>query len=203
MGYSNITDAVTLAFHDTIKPSSCQGKLSCVSMLYMEIALVAKDSLRIKGKQASLFVDPSEKVVYTAALLIRLPIESVQLYDDAVIMNGPGEYEVGGIKISGMRSEGAMVYSLRIDGVSVLVGRIQTLEKLQQKLGEHQIVVAYEDSVGNASFITSLATNVVIFYGDKAREIATSLGKENVTEASKYVTTVDKLPAEVETVILS
>ena len=201
-GLQSRANAVTLEIHHTIKASSCQGKYTCVSMVYMEIALLPKDSLRIKGKHATLVVDPQDKTAYNAGLLIRLSPEQVTPIENSVIISGPGEYEVGGIKMTGLRSEGDVTYSMIVDGVDVLVGRIGTIEKLQQKLKEYHIVIAYEDTVRDASFITGIATNVVIFYGEKGREIANSFGKENVKEMQKYMTTVDKLPAEVETIIL-
>ena len=86
--------------------------------------------------------------------------------------------------------------------VDVLVGKISALDAMQHKLKEHHIVVALCDEIVTASFLTSLASNVVIFYGDKAREISQAFGKDNVKPMPKYVTTKEKLPSEVETVIL-
>jgi hypothetical protein len=169
----------------------------------MEIAILAKDSLRIKGKQATLVVDPMEKASYSAALLVRLSPDDVKPAEEGVIISGPGEYEIGGVKITGLRAEKDLVYSMSVDGVDVLVGRIRTIEKLQQKLKEHHIVVAYEDEIRDAAFITGIATNVVIFYGEKGREIAKAFGKENIKEMNKYSVTREKLPTEVETVILN
>lgn len=168
----------------------------------MEIALLPNDSLRIKSKYASLVIDPSDKTAYNAALLLRLSASDIKMLEQTVIIDGPGEYEVGGIKLTGMRIENDRVYSIVLDGIDVLIGKLSALEKLQHKLKEHHIVIAYDERVENASFITSLATNVVVFYGEKAREIATTFGKENVKEIGKYITTFDKLPPEVETIVL-
>jgi hypothetical protein len=168
----------------------------------MEIALVGKDSLRIKGKHSTIVVDPQEKSSYNAALLLRMTSGAVNPVEDSVIISGPGEYEVGGVKITGLRSGEENTYSLLVDGIDILVGRIRTIEKLVQKLKEHHIVIAYEDEVRDASFMTGVATRVVMFYGEKGREIAQAFGKENVKEMSKYTSTLDKLPTEIETVIL-
>jgi hypothetical protein len=43
---------------------------------------------------------------------------------------------------------------------------------------------------------------VIIFYGEKAAEIAQTFGKETVKQMAKYSTTKDKLPQEVETIVL-
>lgn len=171
--------------HNTIKATSCQETVPCARMRYMEIALLPKNSLKIKGKHASFIVDRGQ-IIKT----------------DAIVIDGPGEYEIGGIKISGSRSDGEVVYNLNVDGVDVLLGKLSTLEKQQHKLKEQNIVVVDVDSLTNASFVTSLASSVVIFYGEQAPTLIEKFGKENIKNVQKYTAVSGKLPAEVETVIL-
>lgn len=176
---------------------------ACVSMRYMEIALLSTSSLRIKDKVVSFVVDPTDKTFYNAALLVEENILDVQTPEETVIINGPGEYEVGGVKMVGYRAENNALYSLSIAGVDVLLGNIKAMEKMQNKVKEHNIVIALCNEVSNASFLTALTTNVLMFYGEKAAEVSQSLSKENINTTSKYTTTKDKLPQEVETVVLS
>lgn len=173
------------------------------SMKYMEIALLSKSGIRIKGKQASLAMDPSDKAAYDAVLLLAKQPEEVTKPENGIIVTGAGEYEVGGIKITSLRSENDLLYSVIVDGVEVLVGKLGVLEQMQHKLKEHQIVVVYCDAEGSSSFITSLAEKLVMFYGEKAKEISDAFGKENVKVMSKYSSTKDKLPTEVETILLA
>lgn len=175
----------------------------------MEIALLPRISLKsvsiglkIKSKHASFVVDPPEKSSYNAALVLNKTSDQLNMQDDAVVINGPGEYEIGGVKLSGTRSEGEILYSLNVDGVEILLGKISTLEKQQHKLKEQDIVVAYVDLMTNASFVTSLASSVVIFYGNQASALVEKFGKGNVKSVQKYSAISGKLPAEVETVIL-
>lgn len=168
----------------------------------MEIAILAKNSLRIKGKHASLVVDPQEKTMANAALVLNRSLDQLNIQEEAVVIDGPGEYEIGGVKMSGMRNEGEILYDLNVDGVEILLGKLTSLEKQQHKLKEQNIVVAYVDSIAPSSFITSLASNVVIFYGEHAKEVASTFGKGNVVAMQKYSGTVEKLPQEVETIIL-
>jgi hypothetical protein len=167
----------------------------------MEIALLTKSGLRIKGKQATLAIDPVDKATYEAVLLLAKTPEEVTKVD-TILITGAGEYEIGGIKVSGVRSESDLLYSITVDGVEILVGKLDVLEKMQHKLKEHNIVVVNCTTEAGASFITSLAENVVMFYGEKAQEISASFGKENVKPMNKYSSTKDKLPTEVETVLL-
>lgn len=173
----------------------------------MDITVLPKNGLKIKGKSSYFLVDPSGKQTQdrsepSAVIALAIPIADLSVPNNAVVVNGPGDYEIGGIKMSATRSEGEIIFNPKVDGVDIILGKLSSLEKLQHKLKDQNIVIAYVDSVINASFITSLSSNVVIFYGDNAEEAAKSFGKENISKMPKYSVTLDKLPQEVETVIL-
>lgn len=171
-------------------------------MVYMEISIVPQTALRIKGKQMTIGIDQVDKTNSRGTIIVAADPKSLKQQEDNVIINGAGEYEVGGIKITGTRSGQHVVYGMNVDGVDILVGKISALESMQHKLKEYHIVVSLCDETVTASFLTSLASNVVIFYGAKAAEISQTFGKETVKHMPKYQTTKDKLPTEVETVIL-
>ena len=168
----------------------------------MEIAVLPKAAVKIKGKQATIGVDTQEKTPFNAILAVAKDPEDIVVTDESLLIIGPGEYEVGGIKLSGTRSESALVYTVKVDGVDVLVGRINSLDKMQHKLKEHNIVLAVCDEAANGSFLTTLASNVIMFCGTHAKEIAQALSKDNLKQMPKYAATIDKLPQEVETIIL-
>lgn len=178
-------------------------KLSYVSMMYMEITFLPPNSLKIKGKTATFIADPKEKNGFNAALLLDTAATDVKVDEDVVIVSGPGDYEIGGVKLTGTRSETGVLYSLNIDGVDLILGKLSSLEKMQQKLKEHNIVIAFCAESSNAAFMTALASNVVIFYGGQAKEVAQGLGRENIQHLPKYSTTREKLPQEVETIVLA
>lgn len=170
----------------------------------MEIALLANDALRIKGKQGSFVVNPSGKVsgVNAVLMLHGSSPDKNQIEEGVVIVRGPGEYEVAGVKMSGTRNGAEIVYSLAIDGIDILLGSGQTIEKNHAKFSEPHIVILLNGSVVDPSFITALAPNVVIFYGPQAEDSIKQLAKEGYTKETKYTTTVDKLPVEMESVLL-
>jgi len=167
----------------------------------MEIALVSKNSLRIKGKNSLLVIDPADKFESNAVLYLNKENKASAMGSDIVI-NGPGEYETGGTKITGLRHDLSLVYSLNVDNVNILLGKVTCLEKINTKLKEANILVVNCDKTVDASFLSALVTNVIIFYGENSAEVCKAFGQENANRISKYSTTVDKLPAEVETVIL-
>lgn len=168
----------------------------------MEIALVNKTSLRIKGKTVTFVLNPHEIGPFSAALLLDDTLEYTN--NDTVVLQGPGDYEIGGVKIVGTRGgENGLLYSMNIDGMEVLVGKIDTLAAMQHKLKEHNVVIGLCNEHTDAAFFTSLAINVVIFYGDKGAETAQGFAKENLKQMNKYSVAMGKLPTEVETILLS
>lgn len=172
-------------------------------MVYMEIALLPKSGLRVKGKSATLAIDSIDASVYQAVLLMNKKPDEVTKTGESVVISGTGEYEVGGIKMSGTRVDETTIFSMTVDGVAILIGNLSALEKVHNKLQDHNVVVVNCSEAGNASFVTSLTENVTVFYGEKASEVALAFGKENVKSMNKYASTKDKLPAEVETILLA
>ncbi len=180
----------------------CKIKAKWYSMSYMEIALVNKSALRIKGKNATFVINPEDVTSANAVLLLDDGSKGIK-NDETVLIHGAGEYEIGGVKITGTRHEKNVLYSLSIDSIDIVVGKIETLAAMQHKLKEHNIVVGLCNEPVNASFLTSLAVNVVIFYGEKALESAQGFEKDNLKQMNKYTAAPGKLPTEVETVLLS
>ena len=170
-------------------------------MGYMEIALLQKSAVRIKGKYASFVVNPTDTTNANAALM--LDPQTDYQSEEAVVLKGAGEYEIGGVKITGLRNDVGVVYSIHIDGMDVLVGTIGVLSAMHQKLKEHNIVIVHCMEAADAAFLTSLAVNAVLFYGEKAQEVAQGFEKEKLQQMNKYSVSLGKLSNEVETILLS
>lgn len=181
----------------------------------MEISLLSKESLKIRGKNSALAVDSAspkdststsadkkDKSIYSAVIGLNLSADELLTQSGSVVIDRPGEYEVGGIKMNATQGDGGIIFNPIVDGIEILLGKLSTFEKMQHKLKEQHIVIVYVDCAINASFITSLASHALIFYGKTVGEITKSLGAENTKHLSKYSITFDKLPQEVETIIL-
>lgn len=168
----------------------------------MEITTLAKGSLRIKGKHSSIVIDPQDKQVYNAALALTNSPSDIKTVDECVLISGAGEYEIGGIKITGVRNTTDMLYSVIIDNIECLIGTVDALDRMQHKVKEHNILIVACTTEASASFLTSLAANALVCYGEKAQVVSKSFSSENVKQLPKYITTMDKLPSEMETVLL-
>jgi hypothetical protein len=170
-------------------------------MGYMEIALLPKSVLRVKGKTATFVFNPQTPVAANAVFLFEPGVEYTS--DETVVLNGAGEYEIGGVKITGLRNEKSVLYSMNIDGIEVVAGSITLLSAMQHKLKEHNVVVVNCDETVDASFLTSLAINAVLFCGENASVVAQGFEKEKLQKTNKYSASLGKLPAEMETILLS
>lgn len=170
----------------------------------MEITIVSQESIRIKGKQTAFVVDPvvtKAKVTADAVLLAKgSSVDTSSVEGSRLTIAGPGEYEIGGVKISGVKSGETTAYYLSLDGVSVLISPTSML-KNKESLRDVDVVVLQADSVVDQSALATVANGVALFYGVQAAENIKGLGKE-LQSVSKYVTTKDKLPQEMEIVLL-
>lgn len=169
----------------------------------MEIALVSPTSIRLKSKLASLVVDPGlgkTKVQADAILLLQAQVTDVDVEGSRLTLAGPGEYEVGGVKITGVKNTESTSYYLTLDGISVLIAIASSL-KGKENLRDVDVAVFLSDSLVDTAALATVASGAAIFYGPMSAENIKALGKET-QPVNKYVVTKDKLPAEMETILL-
>ncbi len=171
----------------------------------MEIVCLSKTTLKIKGKRATLVVNPDStlKGRTIADAVLAFPEnkpDMTKIDGSRVFIQGVGEYEVGGIKISGIRSGKHFGFTFFIDGMSVACANAQAIEGLRDALSGQQVLVLFVSEKVDMSQVSALEPRIVILYGEKAAEIAP---KEGVTTAAKFVVTKEKLPEKMETVLLN
>ncbi|HUD44812.1 MAG TPA: hypothetical protein VMR41_04675 [Patescibacteria group bacterium] len=169
----------------------------------MEIALLSANSLRLKGKNTTFVVNPQDKnTSYAAAVVFYSTKENLKINPDAVVIDGAGDYEIGGIKLMASRFENDIIYSFIIDDVSVLLADLKVVSKNHQKLKDYDIVAAYITSDEDPSSAINLASSAVLFFGEKAAESVKKTVKEGLQEMNKYSVTKDKLTTEVAQILL-
>lgn len=164
----------------------------------MEIAVIS-GGVRIKGKLATLAVASFQEKTAQAVLALQ---KAKTIPANSLVFDGAGEYEIGGVKISTVRSENDLIHSVNVEGVTVLVGEITAIERTHTKFAEHDIVLLVCNSEANPSFASSLTTHATLFVGEKAKEVCEKLAKSNTIESNKYSATSGKFPEESQTVVL-
>ncbi len=182
----------------------------------MEIMTLAKDSIRIKGKNGSLVVDPFSLRTKTEgdAIVLLTPsgqVEQSKIQGFRVLIKGPGDYEVSGIKITGFQNGNQLAYGMTVDNIRIFLAAANGVEAMKEKMNEHAIVVLYSTSLIDQSFIATLESNVTVLYGENAKSIAASFHKnasegentQTIKPVSKYAVTAEKLPKEMEVILLA
>lgn len=172
----------------------------------MDLTVLDKNSIKIKGKKSTLVVDPSPKSPKTPADAVLLlgkdgAVERVEGF--RLVVNDDGEYEVGGIKITGeSKLDSGIVYNLNIDATQTILARTSTLEKMTDTASEAQIAILNVDSSLNESIIAALEAKIIVLYGEKASEGLRALGKQDLPSTRKVTVGREKLPEESETQIV-
>lgn len=175
----------------------------------MDIILISKNIIKIKGKHSSLVIGAPEaeairaKTQADAVLLLKRDsnFDFSKIEGQRLFIKGPGEYEIAGIKISVFVASNDLIYDMRVDNLDILLGSANAILKVKDKLKEEKIVIFYTNSDIDQSIITAIEPNIAVFYGEKAQEAIKILGK-SVNPVQKYSTTIEKLPTEMETVQL-
>ncbi len=172
----------------------------------MDIQSLGKNSLKIKIKKSTLAIDPEtsiQKIDADAILLIDKQGDVSRINNSRVVISGEGEYEVAGLKIVGISTGEEPMFVLNSDNVNVLLTKASSLKEIStEKLGDYKIVVINADSEISESMVTAMEPNVVILYGEKAKEGAKVLGKEGAVISGKLSVSEDKLPEEMEVMLL-
>ncbi len=172
----------------------------------MDIAILSKDSLKIKIKKTTLVTDPrSENPKQDADAIIATDknIEPKRVSEYRVLINNVGDYEVSGLKIVGQKIEDSIIYTFINESVETLFAKASVLAKMPtDKIKDYSVVVVNVDA-DLPNVITSFEPRVIVLYGEKAVDGAKSLGKEDAAKSSKVSFSEDKLPEETEIYVLS
>lgn len=173
----------------------------------MDVTIISKDSLRIKGKHASFIVDPVSSMPKTPADFVvtlnpKKQISLAKVDGVRVVISGQGEYEIGGIKIAVHAFENDLVYDVIVDGIDILLANAEGLKKAKEKIKESHVVLVNADNVIDESSVTAVSPSLVGLYGEKTQESAKVLGKQDIKAVSKISYSLEKLPQEMEVVVL-
>lgn len=171
----------------------------------MDISLLSPDCLKIKGKNSSIIVDPQtlrQKVAADTVLLLgKNDFDPSKIEGARVVIEGPGEYEISGMKISAFGEGGELVCEIWVDGVKLLLGRVEGVEKAKDKIKENDVAILQVDSKSDQSLLAQVSPKIALFYGEKAKEIVSA--DFQAEPVSKVTIKADHLPEEMQVMVLS
>lgn len=96
--------------------------------VHMDIKKINENSILLKGKKESVLINPGAEMIkdnkFQSRIFVFLSKDSgfVDLQDNKLMIDGPGEYEVGGVEILGFKGgTNETLYTINMDGVLVCV----------------------------------------------------------------------------------
>ena len=170
----------------------------------MDISILNDESLKVRGKSGSFVIDPSNLMPKISAdgILFQNPDLKTGLsrvLDHRIVVVGPGDYEVSGIKVVAIKGKENLLYRLSVDGVVVLLAKASEITN-DDKINTCDILLLNVDSNFTESLIATVDPKVAILYGIGMMGALKLLGKETLAPVKKFASAKDKLPDEMEVV---
>jgi len=179
----------------------------------MEIKHFGGSKIYLRGKKENVWINPEKEefegkengariIIFTEKQgnFVKLGKEN-----DRVIINGPGEYEIGGVEINGVNS----MYALSLDGVKiVVVSKVEgeITEKKKEKLEEADVLFISMCPAAVDIAKKSAANYIVpVDYENDEKELKIFLDafdSENLQAVESLKVDKESLPEGVEVVLL-
>jgi hypothetical protein len=171
----------------------------------VDISVLGKDSIKLKGKNVTFVVNPTKgmpKIAADAVIILdgASDLDLERVTESRITIEGPGGYEIGGAKIYGTQTPVGTLYKISLDNVSILLGPAADVEK--EGFNVCQVAIVNTSNNFNESYVTAMEPKIVVLCGDKKVESAKALGAEKTSLVSKISVTKDKLPEKMEIVVL-
>lgn len=196
----------------------------------MEISHLGLTSFKLKGKKATVVVNPFDpqttkvkfpKVDAADVIIFSDTNNSPEFFDQwrkiGYVIYGPGEYEIGGVDVTGAdtRSEGAgksrSAYRIVLDGVSVVYfgSEIKKMtEEERDRIGTTNVLILPLADDFNSEDASSLIAQLEPAYvvpvdgSQSLQKFLKEMGAEGAAPQPKLVVSADKLPETTTVVVL-
>lgn len=189
----------------------------------MEIKYFSDKCFSIKGKKESVLVDPKMSDLNDSKLASRVVVCTMDGFDywepengDRVVIRGPGEYEVGGMEITGYKGggEGNTIYTIVAEGVTVgVLGEMKeslTDKKVEKVNGVDVLLVSIggENKVGYKAMVElakKWGANYLVpvnYNDDDLKKFLDETDNEGTEPADSLKVDKDSLPDGLEVVVL-
>ncbi len=196
----------------------------------MEISHLGLTSFKLRGKKATVVVNPYDSQVAKTKFPKVEPADIIIFSDTSnspeffeqwrkmgYVVFGPGEYEIGGVDVTGIDmanvggGKGKAVYKTILDGVSVAYfgSQIKKLtEEERERIGAVNVLILPLaddfDSEGAASLIAQLEPAYVVPADgtQSLQKFLKEMGAEGSAPQPKLVVSADKLPETTTVVVL-
>lgn len=154
----------------------------------MDVAFVSPNTIKVKTKSSTFSIRTGSAF-------------SIFFENSSIVFSGPGEYEVKSIKLTGLGKAEILGFAGKIDGMDICITKSSFVKKAKDQFGECNVLILEEDEIIDQALFAAFNANIAIVCGEKSQEHVKSLGKE-AAPVSKFSITKEKLPAELEVILL-
>ncbi len=178
----------------------------------MDITYLGGNTVKLSGKNLNVICDPSKSTAASKSLakanVVSWSTEGLAKLDDAIVLDLPGEYEVGGAMITGVPAGDTTMFSFNIDGVNVVVtgpvGGELSADRLEALGKVDALVIRVADHAAAAALVAKLEPAYVIPVGyDKTPEAFLKEMGAGPEAVAKLKISPKELPAETQVVVLT
>jgi hypothetical protein len=168
----------------------------------MDITYLGGNTVKLSGKNLNVICDPATSTASNKSLakanVVSWSTDGLAKIDDAMVLDLPGEYEVGGAMINGVAAGKTTVFSFQIDGVDVEPSSAQL-----ETLGKVDVLVI---RVGEkaAALVAKLEPAYVVPVGyDKTPGAFLNEMGASPDPVAKLKVSARELPTETQVVVLT
>lgn len=130
----------------------------------MDILLVKNNSIRIRGNTTTVVTDPISKVEAQIVLLTNGEYDLSKVEGTRLVIEGPGEYEIGGLSVVAKRVKENLIFDIA-DQSRVLIAPASAVSGIQGDDEYDAILIKLNEKINTDSF-SSLNAKSFILYGD-------------------------------------
>lgn len=172
----------------------------------MEITYLGNTSFRLKGKIATFITDPAVAKLPKHVMADIVTGSAGEVEGNPYVVNGPGEYEIKGVGVIGRKSGKNTMYRIEMDGLSIVhlgdLDHALSADEVDSLDGVDILIMSAGTAV---SVIHEIEPSIVIpmrYSRDDLAAFLKEIGKEDTVPQPKLTVTRDKLPEQMQVVIL-
>lgn len=146
----------------------------------MEISRISDSSIKIKTKNSTFIIDPDVKAQDAEVYVYTSPQKDIP--EEQLCIEGPGEYEIGGVYIKGEVISGHLVYEFLDETKKLLIVSSPSAIKNLDTEDYPVVIVKASEKVESAN-LTTIGAELIVVYGPS----------ENISVEPESLKQIDKI----------
>src|SRR5438874_1011043 len=130
----------------------------------MEISKITDNSIKVKTKNVSVVIDPTTKTDADIVIITAGNVDEFMIPENTkLVIEGPGDYEVGGISVTGEKMGEEMLYTLFDDQFRVILAPLSLISKIREDDDSDAVIIHAVGPVTKKD-LSTLSSDVLLVY---------------------------------------